>query len=139
MIILDTNVLSEMTNPARHPAPMRWLDSQNPDELWTTVINAYELRFGVELLPAGKRRAKMMQELEDLLDSFLELKIVPLEMTAVEQAARLAADRRRRGVTVEVRDVMIAGIAISRQATLATRNVRHFDDLPVPVVNPWEA
>jgi predicted nucleic acid-binding protein len=112
MILLDTNVISEFMGPAPEHQVAHWLDLQPRSSVWTTSINAYEIRSGLFAMPAGKRRIR---------------------------AAELCADRRRRGRPVDVRDTMIAGIVLASRAKLATRNVKHFEDIAASVVNPWEA
>jgi len=89
------------------------------------------------ILPPGRRQASLLEDLRRCWDEILHGRIAEFDATAAEEAAALAAQRRRQGRPGELRDTMIAGIAIAHRATLATRNTRHFDDLSVPVVNPW--
>ena len=96
-----------------------------------------EIRFGLAVMPLGRRRAGLQREFEATLNETLEDRVIAFDAIAAEATARLMAERRRRGTTGDLTDTMIARIAIAHQATLATRNTRHFDDLPVPVVNPW--
>jgi predicted nucleic acid-binding protein len=98
-----------------------------------------ELRYGLEWMPRGRNHARLVREYKAFITKDLRLRIVPFDHAAAEQAATLMAARRRFGRPRELRDTMIAGIAVSRRATLATRNLRHFDDLPTPVVDPWAA
>ena len=97
----------------------------------------FESRLGLALLPVGQRRQALLQAFEQLLTLDLEHRILPFDAEAATQAAMLAADRQRSGRPVDIRDTQIAGIAQARRATLATRNVRHFEGLSVTVVNPW--
>lgn len=137
MIILDTNVLSALMRPDRDAQLKAWYNRQVQVDLWTTVVSVYELSFGIELLPEGPRRAGLVAAMREVLDSPFEIRTAAFETVAAEQAARLAAKRQATGRPIEIRDTMIAGIVITRGATLATRNVRHFADLPTPVINPW--
>jgi predicted nucleic acid-binding protein len=105
--------------------------------VWSTSISVLEIRFGIALLPLGARRTRLERAFERMMTETIEDRIVPFDTSAAEETAILMAERQRRGSTGELRDSMIAGIAIARRATLATRNTRHFADLPVPVVNPW--
>ncbi len=137
MIILDTDVLSDLMRQARDPAVVGWLDRQSRFSVWTTSITILGIRFGIALLPFGARRTQLENAFERTVAEKIEERIVPFDTSAAEATAILMADRRQAGRPGELRDTMIAGIAIARRATLATRNTRHFDDLPVPVVNPW--
>ncbi len=137
MIILDTDVLSDLMRQAGDPAVVGWLDRQSRFSIWSTSITVLEIRFGIVLLPFGARRTQLENAFERTVAEKIEERIVPFDASAAEATAILMADRRQAGRPGELRDTMIAGIAIARRATLATRNTRHFDDLPVPVVNPW--
>jgi len=138
MIILDTNVLSALMRQAPDVKAVMWLDGQSRTSVWTTSITALEIRFGLQIMAAGKRRSLLSQAFESLLDK-MGRRIAPFDEEAAEQSAELMASRQRKGRPVELRDTMIAGIVLARHATLATRNVAHFEDLTVPVVNPWLA
>jgi predicted nucleic acid-binding protein len=135
MIILDTNVLSAAM--ASDAVVVAWLDRQSPSSVWTTTVNIFEIRSGLMAMPTGRRRAARELAFNDIIENDLEGRILPFDRAAAEEAAKLMADRRRIGRPVDSRDTMIAGIAIAQHATLATRNVRHFDDLSGRVVDPW--
>ena len=137
MIILDTNVLSALMRRDPDRAVVSWLDYQPSESIWTTSITVFEARFGLALLPSGKQRRALEDAFERLLAEDLEQRVLAFDATAAAQAATLAADRRRAGRPVDLRDTQIAGIALARHATIATRNLKHFDDLSVPVVSPW--
>jgi predicted nucleic acid-binding protein len=136
--ILDTNVISALMQASPDPAVIGWLDQQPADELWMTSVTVYELRLGLALLPAGKRRRSLEEALVVLLMDDLEQRVVDFDAAAATRAASLSAARHKRGRPVDFRDTQIAGIVLARRATLATRNVSHFADLDVPVVNPWK-
>ena len=136
MIVLDTNVLSALMRQSPDSRVIAWLDSQSRTSVWTTSITVLEVRFGLQTMAAGKRRAKLLQAFENLLDT-MGHRVAPFDDDAAGRAAELMALRHRKGRPVELRDTMIAGIVLARHATLATGNVRHFEDLTVPVVNPW--
>ena len=138
MIILDTNVLSALMRPEPEVGVLNWLDHQPESSIWTTTITLMEIRYGLKSMPAGRRREQMTQELEAVLREEIEGRCLSFDLAAAEQAAELMAFRRHKGRPVELRDTMIAGIALATRATLATRNTAHFADLSVPVVNPWE-
>lgn len=127
-----------MRDPAE-PVVLAWLDRQPSASVWTTSVTIFEIRLGLLMMPTGRRRTQLQQDFADSIREDLEGRIVPFDAVAGEEAATLMAERRQAGRPAELRDTMIAGIAIARHATLATRNTRHFADLPVAVVNPWAA
>lgn len=139
MIILDTNVLSALMRAAPDVPVVNWLDRQPPESVWITSVTLFEARFGLNLLPKGRRRQLLESAFEHLLEDDLENRVLDFDSAAAVAAAILAAARQKLGRPVDVRDTQIAGIALARHATLATRNVRHFRDLKVPVVDPWQA
>ena len=135
MIILDTNVLSAAM--ASDAIVVAWLDRQSSSSMWTTAVTVFEVRSGLMAMPTGRRRAGRELAFDNIIENDLEGRVLPFDRSAAEEAARLMADRRRIGRLGETRDTMIAGIALAQRATLATRNVRHFDDLNVRIVDPW--
>jgi predicted nucleic acid-binding protein len=139
MIVLDTDVLSSLMLSSPVAAVIAWLDRQVRSSVWTTAITVLELRFGTEWLPVGNRRSQLEERIARVFAETIEGRILAFDTVAGEQTAVLMAQRQRAGRIGELRDAMIAGIAIARHATLATRNTRHFTDLPVPVVDPWTA
>lgn len=139
MILLDTNVLSAFMLVLPDAAVANWLDRQPRQSIWTTSITVMELRFGLQKMPAGKKQSTLTTALAKLLEEKIEGRILPFDAAAAEAAAELMATRKVKGRPGELRDTMIAGIALATRATLATRNTSHFSDLSVPVVNPWEA
>jgi len=136
VIILDTNVLSALMLRAPDRSVVGWLDRQPRTSIWTTSVTILEIRFGLQIMPAGKRRSALMQAFEAALASMDE-RVVPFDVAAAEKAGDLMASRHKKGRPGELRDTMIAGIVLAQHATLATRNTAHFDDMSVPVVNPW--
>ncbi len=137
MIVLDTNVLSALMQQQPDPQAVAWLDNQPAESIWLNSITLFEARYGLALLVQGQRKSLLVQRFEELLQDDLQNRVLLFDINAASHAAQLAADRKARGRPVDMRDTFIAGIALARRATLATRNVRHFDDLSVPVVNPW--
>jgi predicted nucleic acid-binding protein len=139
MIILDTNVVSEVMRLVPEPRVVAWIDHHPEGSVWITSITVLEIRTGIELLPAGRRRDTLSIDFERFLDTDIQGRVVAFDTVAAEATARLAADRRRAGRPGDIHDTMIAGIALATGATLATRNTRHFDDLSVTVIDPWTA
>lgn len=138
MIILDTNVLSALMRQTPDPSVVAWLDQQPRLSIWTTSVTVLEVRFGLQIMASGKRRSAVLQAFESLLDKIGQ-RVVPFDVSAAEQAGDLMASRHKEGRPRDLRDTMIAGIAIARHAALATRNTTHFDDISVPLINPWMA
>jgi toxin FitB len=138
MIVLDTNVVSEIMLPAPDARVLRWIDRQPPQSIWITAINLYEIRFGLQSMPAGKKQAALLALLERWLGEVVQQRIATFDQAAAQQAANLAAALKVKGRPRDPRDTMIAGIVLAARATLATRNVKHFDDIARSVVNPWE-
>lgn len=139
MIILDTNVLSALMRRAPERDVVHWLDQQPRTSIWTTSITVLEIHFGLQLVAAGRRRAELLSAFEALLADKIGGRIAPFDNAGAEQAAGLMAKQHKQGRPGDLRDTIVAGIAVAHRATLATRNVAHFADLPVPVVNPWAA
>lgn len=137
MIVLDTNAISEIMLPRPDAAVVAWMDRQPRASLWTTSINIYEIHCGLEQMPAGKRRTALTSFFERWVDEVLQQRIVSFDGEAAGQAATLAAARKLSGRPGDARDTMIAGIVLANHATLATRNVKHFEDIAKFVVNPW--
>jgi predicted nucleic acid-binding protein len=138
MIILDTNVISAVMKRDEEAAVISWLDRQEPTRLHITAVTVHELRYGVESLKHGRRRAQLNSEVEAMLAT-LANRVLPLDVMAARNSGRIQGERKRVGRPVDLSDCLIAGIAISHNASIATRNTRHFSDLPVEVINPWIA
>jgi toxin FitB len=138
VILLDTNVLSALMRRRPDPAIVAWLDARAPESIWTTAVTVFEIRFGIELLPPGRRRGSLEAAFDAMLRDDLGGRIAAFDDVAAREAAALAARRQRGNRVVDLRDTQIAGIALARRADIATGNVRHFDGLDVSVVNPWE-
>jgi hypothetical protein len=137
MIVLDTNVLSALMREPPEASVVAWLDDQPAESVWITSITLFEARLGLALLPGGRRRRALETAFDRLLEEELENRVLDFDSPAATEAAALAAARQKAGRPADMRDTQIAGIALARRATLATRNVRHFADLKVPLVDPW--
>jgi toxin FitB len=137
MIILDTNVISELMRTAPDARVVEWLDRQPAESVWITSVTVFEAHLGIALLPTGRRRRTLAAAFAQLLEEDLDNRVLAFDMAAAASAASIAAERQAQGRPADLRDTQIAGIALARHATLATRNVRHFSDMAVPIVNPW--
>ena len=138
MIVLDTNVISALMRPEENPVVVQWLNGQPTRSVWTTATTVLEVRYGLLILPAGRRREGLVARFDHVLDNSLEGRVLKFDRLSAERAAEVSARRRTVGSTVATHDTQIAGIVMSRNATLATRNLRDFDDLDIALVNPWE-
>ena len=137
MIILDTNVISALMRAQPETSVTEWLDRQPSTSIWITAVTVMEIQFGLATMAIGRRRQMLTKSFDQLLQVEIEGRVAPFDTEAARHAADLMAVRKRKGRPGEARDTMIAGIALARHATLATRNTSHFDDLSVPVINPW--
>lgn len=137
MIVLDTNVLSEFMRPQPDERMVAWLKQQTRSNLFTTAVTRGEMLYGVLILPDGRRRTRMHQEVEAIFAVDMAGRVLPYDEAAADAHAVVAAARRVQGRPVEPFDAMIAGIARSHGATLATRNVRDFEGCGIPLIDPW--
>lgn len=139
MIILDTNVVSALMRNQADLALIRLLDQRPLKAIWITTVTLFEIRYGIKRLPESRRRNELEEGFQRALDHMFHDRLLPFDDDAAHSAAVLSADWTRRGQVMEMRDTMIAGIVVSRGAEFATRNVRNFADLDVPVIDPWAA
>lgn len=138
MIILDTNILSAVMREIPDPIIVEWLDLQARESIWTTAITVFEIQLGLSILEKGKRLERLEQTFQLALEEIFEGRVLPFDEASAMASADIAAKRRRKGITVDMRDTQIAGIAVAKRSTLATRNTKDFQELTVPVINPWE-
>ncbi|HEY6769140.1 MAG TPA: type II toxin-antitoxin system VapC family toxin [Candidatus Sulfotelmatobacter sp.] len=136
MIVLDTNVVSALMMRVPDAVVVAWLNRQPGTSVWTTSITVFEVRFGLEILPKGKRRATLLNDFEKFLEG-IHQRIAPFDADAAQEASALMAARKIQARPREFRDTMIAGIVLARHATLATRNSRDFSDISARCVDPW--
>jgi predicted nucleic acid-binding protein len=138
MTILDTNVVSALMQAAPDRQVVAWLDRQPRTSIWTTSITVLEVRFGLEIMAAGKKRSALIQAFEALLEKIGQ-RVAPFDAEAARQAANLMAVRQKKGRPGDLRDTMIAGIVLATRAALATRNTAHFEEVSAEVIDPWNA
>ncbi len=137
MIILDTNVVSELMRPVYASAISHSLSKYSADELHSTSITLAEILYGIELLPAGKRKSELLAGAERLFRVVLDGRILPFDESAAQDFSRVAAGRRAAGRPISELDAQIAAIASVHDATLATRNTADFEGCGIRLVNPW--
>jgi hypothetical protein len=139
VILLDTNVISAFMKPEKDAAVAAWLDTQPRESLWTTAITVFEVRVGLDLMALDRRQQTLERAFARALEQAFDGRVVPFDESAAQAAGRIAAARRKIGRSLEIRDVQIAGIALARKASIATRNIRHFEGLGIPLIDPWSA
>ena len=139
MILLDTNILSELMRPAPEAAVEQWLAAQPDASVFISAITEAELRYGAALLPSGKRRLALTAEIKGMLEADFGGRILPFDSSAAQAFAIVASERRQAGKPISQADAQIAAVARSRGASLATRNVEDFEGCGIEVINPWTA
>ena len=138
MILLDTNVLSELMRPTPHEVIVDWVDRQLIADLHISVITLQEIERGLNLLPEGKRRRDLRIEAEATINDF-EGRCLPYGKTAAVLCGRLAAQRQLTGRPIGIGDAQIASISLIHDMWLATRNTRDFQYIEgLNLINPWE-
>lgn len=138
MIVLDTNVLSEILRLTPEARVLSWLQAQPRTMLFTTTITRGEMFYGVRLLPEGKRKASMLAEVRAIFAADFAGQILAFDNDAADAYAEISATRKTMGKPIAQLDAMIAAIALSRGARLATRNIKDFVGCGVEIINPWD-
>lgn len=139
MIVLDTNVVSELIRPAPEPDVTSWVDSLDVSDILLTAVTAAELTYGVARLPDGRRRRELRAKVEGLLAEDFRDRILPFDALAATHYADIVAARERSGLQISMADGQIAAICRNWNAGLATRNVSDFVDTGVELINPWNS
>jgi predicted nucleic acid-binding protein len=137
VIVLDTNVLSEALKPLPSQIVLGWLAAQQPLSVFTTSVTEAEVLYGVETLPPGKRRLRLLAAIEKMFAEEFAGRILPFDEDAARAFATIVAARDRAGRPISQLDAMIAAIARSHRAAVATRNTADFQDCGIEVINPW--
>jgi toxin FitB len=138
LIVLDTNVVSEMMRPAPDATVLNWLNAQVADELWLNSVVVSELLFGIARLPGGARKRQLADTFAAMLSEDFVGRILSFDLEAAVIYAELVAVREAKGRPVAMADAQIAAICLAHGAKLATRNTKHFEGLGLVLVNPWE-
>ena len=137
MIVLDTNVLSELMRRRPSARVVRWVDEQDANALAITAVTVAELLYGVARLAEGARTAELAAAVHALVREDFAGRVLPFDVTAAAHYAELAAGRERQGRPVSVSDGQIAAICRCHGAALATRNIRDFDATAIQILDPW--
>lgn len=138
MIILDTNVLSELARRAPDARVLAWVDSQPAAELVITAITAAELLYGVARIPPGRRKAELEAAVHALVRHDFRHRVEPFDAGAAEQYATVVSERERTGQPISAADAQVAAISRARTAALATRNTKDFEHSGISLINPWQ-
>lgn len=137
MIVLDTNVVSELMRPSPAETVVEWIISQDSRNLYISSVSEAELRYGVEILPAGQRREGLRVAMEDMFQEDFAGRILSFDSSSARAYALIAASRRSVGRPISHSDCQIAAIASANDASVATRDLSGFEGCGVPVINPW--
>ncbi len=138
MIIVDTNVASELMRPAPAQAVRDWVSSQAAGDLCTTAITVAEIRYGLARLTGGRRKDRLQAAADEVFTAFSEY-ILPFDASAAVHYALIVSHRDDIGMPIQGFDAQIAAICRARNATLATRNVKDFRETGVDITDPWRA
>ncbi|RUW23838.1 type II toxin-antitoxin system VapC family toxin [Mesorhizobium sp. M4B.F.Ca.ET.215.01.1.1] len=138
MIVLDTNVVSEVMRPQPHPAVLAWLDDQAAETLYISSVTLAEVLFGIEVMAAGRRKNALAEAFAGIRAVF-EQRVLPFDAQAARQYAGLAPKARAAGKGFPIPDGYIAAIAAAKGFRVASRDVSAFHAAGIPVVNPWES
>jgi predicted nucleic acid-binding protein len=138
MIILDTNVVSELMRPEPDARVRQWVSNRRADELGTTAITVAEIRHGIERLPDSRRKAGLLSAASDLFNAFGDL-VQPFDAAAAAWFGPVMVRRAGLGLPIEGFDALIAAVCRARGATLATRNVKDFVETGIDIIDPWSA
>lgn len=138
MILLDTNVVSEAMKPEPDDAVRAWLDDQAAETLYLSSVTVAELMFGIGALPGGKRKDRLAEALEGVMELFAD-RILPFDTDAARRYADLAVKARSAGKGFPTPDGYIAAIAAARDFVVATRDTSAFDAAGLQVIDPWTA
>jgi predicted nucleic acid-binding protein len=137
MIVIDTNVLSEVLRPAPEPRVVTWLAHQPGSALFTTTITRGEILYGIWSMPAGARRQRFWDVTQIIFSEDFAGRVLSFDNDAADAYAEIAASRKSIGKPISQFDAMIAAVVRSRGATLATRNVKDFVDCGIEIIDPW--
>lgn len=138
MIVLDTNVISELMRSQPHPAVLAWVAAQPRAALYTTSINCAEILFGIRALPDGKRRAALAESAAAMFDEDLGGRILPFDAVTATRYSDIVVSRRLAGAPIEAFDALIAATACAAGAAVATRDVGGFEGCGIALIDPWE-
>jgi predicted nucleic acid-binding protein len=138
MMVLDTNVVSEIMRPSPNLSVIAWLDAQNSDEIYLNSVVTAELLFGVASMPVGARQRQFQAMLDALFSEDFAGKVLPFDWAASQQYAILCTKAALIGKPIDISDAQIAAICLATDSVLVTRNTKHFEHSGVKLINPWD-
>ena len=138
MIVLDTNVLSELMKARPERSVVNWIGEHKTADLFITALTQGEILYGLEILPSGKRRTALKESARAMFKQDFARRILPFDTNAVKLFAIIVANRKKTGFPISQIDAQIAAIAVLHNATLATRNIKDFKKCGIDIINPWE-
>jgi predicted nucleic acid-binding protein len=138
MILLDTNVISELMRIEPAQIVLDWFGNHDAGDLFISAVTEAELRTGVAILPEGQRRDRLQLAIDAMIEQDFQARVLPFDSLAAKAYAEIAAQRRAAGRPIAEADCQIAAIACATDALIATRNVKDFDGCGVRVINPWD-
>jgi predicted nucleic acid-binding protein len=136
MIVVDTNVVSELMRPVPSTAVLDWMEVNDGPDLYTTAVTVAEVRYGIERLARGRRRDQLDEIAGEIVSSFAH-KILPFDVVAAQRYGVVVSHRDELGMSIDALDAQIVAICAAVRAPLATRNVADFRETGIEVVNPW--
>ena len=139
MIVLDTNVLSELMRPQPNPQVMDWANGLDPQAIAMTAMNEAEIRYGIARLPAGQRRQALEQCWQELMASLFGGQALPFSGEAAHWYGELVSRRERLARPITTADAVIAATTLAHSAQLATRNTADFEAIGLELINPWNS
>ena len=139
MIILDTNVVSELMRPTAAPEVLHWVNSVHRDQIFSTVITLYEIEFGIARLPPKPKKTLLQNSWNAVRTEYLVGRILNLDPVSAGLAARMKATAIANGNDSDICDLLVAAIAKREGFPVVTRNMKHFERLGVDVINPWHS
>jgi predicted nucleic acid-binding protein len=139
VIVLDTNVISELMRPQPHPAVFAWVGAQSRDSLYTTSVTEAELFYGIHAMPEGRRRSGLAAAAEALFAEEFAGRVLPFGGAASRRYAEIVILRRKAGQPIEGFDALIAATASVAGSAVATRDIGGFEGCGLTLINPWEA
>lgn len=137
MILLDTNVISEPLRREPEPGVIEWIDAQALETLYLSAITVAELRSGIALLPAGKRRTSLQESLERRVLPLFSGRVLPFDLPCTQTYSEIIAKTQKAGLAIATADGFIAATAVTNGFAIATRDTSHFEAAEVAVINPW--
>jgi predicted nucleic acid-binding protein len=138
MIIIDTNVLSELMYPEPKPSVIKWVDENDRKDLGITSITVSEILYGIGVLPSGRRKQRLFEIAKVIFEKDFADRIFPFDKMAAVEYADIVIQRDKRGNPISMPDAQIAAICRVSGFTLATRNIKDFENIGIILINPWE-